>query len=314
MSADRIASLLASSTEILHGLGLWDRVVAVSHECDYPPDVDKKPRVTFTNIDTGASSAAIDDQVRQSVKSQEPLYRIDVDRLAGVRPDLIVTQAQCDVCAVKYDDVVAAVRSNKALRGTTIIALNPGTMEDIFKDIKRVGEATGAAQQAERFIRTLRDRVAFVQTATDSLKDEEKPRTVCIEWIEPVMVAANWMPDLLRIAGGRCDLTSAGQQSGYTKWEDVVAYDPEVIVVMPCGFDLRRTLKESRVLPGFDHWSEIAAVRKGRVFAVDGNAYFNRAGPRIVDSLEILTALLHPDRFAKQREAYGHAWCAYAEW
>ncbi len=213
MSVDRIASLLASSTEILHGLGLWDRVVAVSHECDYPPDVDKKPRVTFTNIDTGASSAAIDDQVRQSVKSQEPLYRIDVDRLAALRPDLIVTQAQCDVCAVKYDDVVAAVRSKKALRETTIVALNPATMEDIFKDIKKIGEATGAPEQAERFIGTLRGRVALVQTATEGLKDEEKPRTVCIEWIDPVMVAANWMPDLLRIAGGRCDLTRAGQQS-----------------------------------------------------------------------------------------------------
>ena len=313
MSVDRIVSLLASSTEILHGLGLWDRVVAVSHECDYPPGVDKKPRVTFTNIDTGASSAAIDDQVRQSVQSQKPLYRIDVDRLASLRPDLIVTQAQGDVCAVKYDDVVAAVRSKPALEGTMIVALNPATMEDIFKDIERVGEATEASEQAERFIRTLRDRVAFVQSATQGLKDDEKPRTVCIEWIDPVMVAANWMPDLLRMAGGRCDLTRAGQPSGYSKWEDIIAYDPEVIVVMPCGFDLRRTLEESRVLPGFDRWSEIAAVREGRVFAVDGNAYFNRAGPRIVDSLEILAALLHPDPFAKQREKYGHAWCAYTE-
>jgi len=313
MSVDRIASLLAGSTEILHGLGLWDRVVAVSHECDYPPDVDNKPRVTCTNIDDGASSAAIDDQVRQSVKSREPLYRLDVDRLAALRPDLIVTQAQCDVCAVKYDDVVAAVRSKPALEGTTIVALNPATMEDIFKDIERVGEVTGVPERAERFIRSLRDRVACVQTTTEGLADEEKPRTVCIEWIDPVMVAANWMPDLLRIAGGRCDLTRAGQPSGYSKWEDIIAYDPEVMVIMPCSFDLHRTLKEIGVLPSFDHWSEIAAVRDQRVFAVDGNAYFNRAGPRIVDSLEILAALLHPDRFAKQRKKYGHAWCAYPE-
>ena len=309
MSADQIASLLASATEILHGLGLWDRVVAVSHECDYPPEAAGKPRVTFTNIDDGASSRLIDDQVRKKAATHEPLYRIDVERLAALKPDLIVTQAQCDVCAVRYDDVVAAVQSTPTLEGTKIVALNPATMEDIFKDIKKIGEATGANEQAERFIRALRGRVAAVQEVTDGLRDEDKPRVVCIEWIDPVMIAANWMPFVLHIAGGRCDLTKAGERSGYTRWENVVAYDPEVIVVMPCGFDLPRTMKESRVLSGFDHWSELTAVREGRVFAVDGNAYFNRAGPRIVDSLEILAALVHPDRFVDHRAKYQHAWC-----
>ena len=309
MSADRIVSLLASASEILHGLGLWDRVVAVSHECDCPPEAASKPRVTFTNIDDGASSRLIDDQVRKKAATHEPLYRIDVERLAALKPDLIVTQAQCDVCAVRYDDVVSAVQSTPTLEGTKLVALNPATMEDIFKDIKKVGEATGANEQAKRFIRALRGRVAAVQEATEGLRDEDKPRVVCIEWIDPVMVAANWIPYVLHIAGGRCDLTRAGERSGYTRWENVVAYDPEVIVVMPCGFDLPRAIKESRVLSGFDHWSEVTAVRQGRVFAVDGNAYFNRAGPRIVDSLEILAALVHPDRFVDHRATYQHAWC-----
>lgn len=308
MTVKRIASLLASSTEILHGLGLWDRVVAVSHECDYPPDVETKPRVTFTNIDAGASSKAIDDQVRDSVANGEPLYRIDVDRLAALAPDLIVTQAQCDVCAVKYDDVLAAVRDTPGLEATKIVALNPCTFEDVFQDIRNVGEAAGAHEAADRMIHGLRERVATIQVVSDGFAEEQRLRTVCIEWIDPVMIAANWMPDLIRIAGGRCDLTESGRPSGYTDWADVVAFDPEVIVVMPCGFDLQRAIDEADVLGDLTHWSELPAVRAGMVFAVDGNAYFNRSGPRLVDSLEILAGLLYPDRFADFRSRYQYAW------
>ncbi|MCH7700381.1 MAG: cobalamin-binding protein [Planctomycetes bacterium] len=308
MNAPRIASLLASSTEILHGLGLWDRVVAVSHECDYPPGVADKPRVTLTTIHAAASSKTIDAQVRAASADHEPLYKIDTQALAKQKPDLIVTQAQCDVCAVKYEDVLAAVRSEPSLHATRIVALNPNSLDDIFQDIAKVGEAAGVGDQAERFIAILRARVSAVEDATADLDHADRPRVVCVEWIDPVMLAANWMPDLLRLAGARCDLVQAGTPSSDTPWTDVVTYDPEVIVVMPCGFDLQRTIEESRTLTGLDHWAEITAVRQGLVYAVDGNAYFNRSGPRIVDSLEILAALVHPDRFPDHRATYKHAW------
>ena len=310
MSAERIASLLASSTEILHGLGLWDRVVAVSHECDYPAEAASKPRVTMTKIDAAASSDAIDEQVRAMSAAGESLYAIDCPLLAKLRPDLIVTQAQCDVCAVNYEDVVAAVGNEPALHGTRIVALNPTTLEDIFTDIRRVGEAADVNEAADQFVGALRARVAAVQKVTDGLDAADRPRVVCIEWISPLMLAANWTPELVKLAGARCDMMPAGKASEYSSWTNLVAYDPEIIVVMPCGFDLPRTIEESRTLAGLDHWAEITAVREGRVYAVDGNAYFNRSGPRIVDSLEMLAGLVHADRFSDHRAQYKHAWAS----
>jgi iron complex transport system substrate-binding protein len=295
---NRIVSLISSATEILYGLGLGDRVVAVSHECDFPPEVAEKPRVTVSHIDDAARSGAIGDQVQQKVQAGEPLYGIDVAAIAQLAPDLIVTQAQCDVCAVKYDDVVAAVDRINPREPIPIVSLNPMSLDDVFRDIARVGCAADCADEAELYVATLRSRVSAVQETLANLPPGDRPRTALIEWIEPTMLAGNWMPELLRLAGGHCDLTEAGRHSAYTSWSDIAKYDPEVIVVCPCGFDLDRTLDEAQILSGFEGWSEITAVRQSRVFAVDGNAYFNRSGPRIVDSLEILAHLLHPDRFA----------------
>ena len=297
MKPQRIASLLASATEILYGLGLGEKVVAVSHECDFPPEVAGKPRVTYTHIAANASSAEIDRQVTQRVGAGKPIYNIDAERLASLRPDLIVTQAQCEVCAVSHNEVLRAVQGHDALRNTVVVALNATTLDEIFEDIIRVGEAAACPAEAQAYVTDLRTRVEVVRAKAASAVVTHRPRVVCIEWIEPVMVAANWMPELIDLAGGRSGLTRSGARSEYTDWDEVVAFDPEVIVVMPCGFDLTRTLDEARVLPKLMNWSKLTAVRAERVYAVDGNAYFNRSGPRIIDSLEILAELIHPTLF-----------------
>jgi len=299
MPSERIASLLAGGTEILYGLGLGERVVAVSHECDYPGEVKAKPRVTFTNITVDADSRTIDEQVKSLTAAGTPIYNIDVALLASLRPDLIVTQSQCDVCAVNYNDVLAAINTCPALRSTKVVALNPTTLEGVFEDILRVGEAARCSKTAEEYVAGLRGRVEAVRTKSAHLAAGSRPRVACIEWIEPLMIAANWMPELVEIAGGQNGLTRRGAKSAYSRWDDVAAYDPEVIVVMPCGFDLPRTIEESSILTSYPCWTNLTAVRKGRVIAMDGNAYFNRSGPRIVDSLEVLAQVMHPQLYAK---------------
>ena len=297
----RIASLLASGTEILYGLGLGERVVAVSHECDFPEEVRNKPRVTSAKVRSDATSRRIDEQVREMSEKGTPLYEIDVKRLAGLRPDLIVTQSQCDVCAVRYEDVVRVVAEEEGLRGARIVSLNPMTFEGIFDDILRVGEAARCAERAGQTVASLRERVELVRSKTRHLSEQARPRVLCIEWTDPVMVSGNWMPELIEIAGGRCDLVGAGEHSALCDWDSVVAFAPEVIVVMPCGFELERTLSEMRVLAALPEWDALPAVCAGRVHAADGNAYFNRSGPRMIESLEILAGIVHPELFAAAR-------------
>lgn len=289
----RIVSLISSSTEMLYGLGLGEEVVAVSHECDFPPEVRDKPRATHTKIAIDAASREIDGQVKQFVEQGRPLYEIDRDVLVRMRPDLIVTQAQCDVCAVRYADVLDAVRETPELAHARVVALNPQSLDDVFADIARLGEATGCEAAAKAYLTSLRNRVAAVESRSKSLGREQRPRVAQIEWIEPLMIAGNWMPQLIELAGGQQSLAKAGHHSGYIDWETVRQFDPEVIVISPCGFDLARTIAETPPLPRLPGWREVAAVRNGRVFAVDGNAYFNRSGPRLVDSLEILAELIH---------------------
>jgi iron complex transport system substrate-binding protein len=294
--ARRIASLLSAATEMLFALGLGDRVVAVSHECDWPPEANRLPRVTISHIAATASSAAIDTQVRELSSAGRPLYGLDVELLGRLEPDLIVTQQQCDVCAVSYSDVLAAVAADPRLAGCPIVALNPRGLGDVLADLRRVGEAAGATGAAEHCVAALESRVEAVRQRMATLAQAERPRFVCVEWTDPLMLAANWVPEIVELAGGQNGLSIGGGHSTYHAWSDVLAYDPEVIVVSPCGFDLLRTQEEAHALarnvPG---WATMTAVRTGRVFAVDGNAYLNRSGPRLLDSLEILAHLLHPN-------------------
>jgi iron complex transport system substrate-binding protein len=290
----RIASLLSAATEILYALGLGEQVVAVSHECDYPPEVAVKPRVTRSNVDSGRSSGDIDRQVREQTATGGALYEIDAERLAALAPDLIVTQAQCDVCAVRYADVVALVKNRPQLCHTRVVTLNPESLADVFADIRRVGEAAGAVEAAQKMVDALESRVAAVHERVAPGVARARPKMVVIEWIEPLMFAANWTPELIELAGGRCDMAQPGRHSTYADSSALAVYDPDVIVIAPCGFDLARTKLESQVLPKQPYWSTLSAVRNERVFLADGNAYFNRSGPRLIDSVELLAHWLHP--------------------
>jgi iron complex transport system substrate-binding protein len=193
------------------------------------------------------------------------------------------------------------VRKEPALRDTRVVSLNPLSLEDVFRDIERVGQAVDREARAGEYIAELKSRVEKIRHRTASLSPEQRPRVACVEWIEPLMLAANWMPDLIELAGGVQPFSMSGRHSVYNDWQQVVEFDPEVIVVMPCGFDLERTIAEAQTLTNVPGWSSMSAVRNGRVFAVDGNAYFNRSGPRVVDSLEILAHLFHPQLFSEPK-------------
>jgi iron complex transport system substrate-binding protein len=297
MSADlRIASLLASATEMICGLGLSDRLVAVSHECDFPAEVLDRPRVTRSLVDDRAASGDIDQQVKDRTAAGEALYEIDEVQLAELAPGLIVTQAQCDVCAVRFEDVLAAVARQPALAETKVVALNPASLSDVLDDIRRVARAAGAEAEGEACFAGLNARIDAIRQAVS--RATQRPRVALIEWIDPLMLSGNWMPELVQMAGGEHGLTIAGAHSPYVSWDDLAAYDPERIVVTPCGFDLERTLAEAELLRSNPVWPHLRAVHSGQTYAVDGNAYFNRAGPRLVDSLEILAHLLHPELVA----------------
>jgi iron complex transport system substrate-binding protein len=304
----RIASLISSATEILYLLGAGERVVGVSHECDYPPEVATKPRLTRSLVESAVSSRAIDEQVQSLACSQSALYAIDVARLAELEPELIITQAQCDVCAVRYEDVVSAVRDTPSLAGAQILALNPHSLGDVFEDVVRVGRAIGAADRAQAVCEGLEARTRDVQAKSATIPRAAIPRVACLEWIDPPMLAANWTPELVKWAGGEPGLTVGGAHSTYADWQQIAAYDPQVVVIMPCGFDLERSIEEAQVLPAIPGWRQMAAVRDRRIFAADGNAYFNRSGPRLVESLEILAHLFHPELFPMPRVGGKIAW------
>ncbi len=264
----RIVSLISSATEILYLLGLGPRVVGVSHECDYPPEVARLPRLTRALIESTASSRAIDEQVRTLSSEQQALYEIDVARLVELQPDLIITQAQCDVCAIRYEDVVSAVRDTPALKGTEILALNPRSIHDVLDDFQRVAEASDDDEAQLRALAYKEMRELWLRRQREqvgTLHQSDVPRVVCLEWIDPPMVAANWMPELVELAGGQSGLSRPAAHSTYADWQAIVDYDPQVIVIMPCGFDLARAIDKAQVLPEFSGWSELAAVRRSRV-------------------------------------------------
>lgn len=287
----RIVSLLPSATEIVCSLGLQSSLVGVSHECDFPPDVMGLPVVTRPKIDPERSSREIDADIRSLVSSGLSVYEIETEQLAALAPDLIVTQDQCEVCAVAYSDVVAAVR-RLAGANVEIVSLRPSRLEDVFRDVATVAAAAGVAARGRKLAASLRSRVERLGARTASLP---KPRIACLEWLDPLMAAGNWVPDLVAAAGGRYDLASAGAHSAWLEWQQLIDSEPEVLCAMPCGFSLARTLTELERLLEEERWRLLPAVATGRVFAVDGSAYFNRPGSRLVDSAEILAGILHPE-------------------
>lgn len=303
MSARRIVSLLPSATEILCALGLADQIVGVSHECDFPPEIAGRPVLTEPKLDPHRASGDIDRDVRALVADGLSVYRIRDDLLAELKPDLIVTQDQCEVCAVSLPEVEAAART--CLGGDVeIVSLRPSSLADVFADIRRVADATERTAQAETLIAALEERLAALRARHSHLHG--RPRVACIEWIEPLMVAGHWLPELVELAGGTYDLVAPGALSPTISWERLVEARPEVLVLMPCGFRLEQTSRELPALVEREEWKRLPAVRDGRVYAVDGNAYFNRPGPRLVDSAEILAGLVQPGFYAHllPREAW----------
>jgi iron complex transport system substrate-binding protein len=294
----RIVSLISSGTEILFALGLGPQVLAVSHECDWPPEARILPVATRSRIDSSLPSLAIDQEVKRLLAAGEALYEVDAGLLRELRPALIVTQAQCDVCAIRLAEVVQLRDACPELAHCQILPLNPQSLEDVLDDIQRVANAAGVTARGKTLVAEYRRRIARVETTMASLAMGERPRVLCIEWIEPLMAAGNWTPALIDRAGGQSGLATAGQHSGYTAWHEVQAYDPEVILVAPCGFDLPRTLAEMSALRSRPEWSSLSAVKNGRVYAIDGNALVNRSGPRLIESLELFAHLLHPERLA----------------
>ena len=293
MPEERIVSLIASATEIVCALGFGDRLVGRSHECDYPPRVEGLPVCTEPRFDPRGTSAEVDARVKQALREAVSVYRVDEARLRELAPDVIVTQSQCEVCAVSLKDVERAV-SQWSGAAARIVSLEPNALADIWRDIAKVAEALGAPERGESLIAQLKDRMAAVAREAGGLR---RPSTACIEWIDPLMAAGNWVPELVEMAGGENLFGKAGAHSPWMEWEDLAARDPEVIVVLPCGYGLYKTRKEMRFLASRPGWPRLRAVREGRVALTDGNQYFNRPGPRVAESLEILAEILHPDRF-----------------
>lgn len=293
----RVASLLPSATEMICALGLEESLVGVSHECDFPPGVAGKPVLTAAKIGHSWSSREIDRDVRAVLRDALAVYDIDVARLAEVAPDVIVTQDLCDVCAVSFDDVCRAVEQI-ARPGTRIVNLHPTRLADVWDDVRKVGAATGREREADAVVRGIEERLAAL--ARRSSATGSRPNVLTIEWIDPVMVGGTWMPELVEIAGGRALVTRAGDHAPTLSREELAALDPapDVVLVKPCGFALERTRVELgtlRDLLGAMTWP---AVRAGALWLADGNAFFNRPGPRLVDSAEILAACIHPTEFA----------------
>jgi iron complex transport system substrate-binding protein len=292
----KIWSLLPSATEILFALGLEDEITGVTHECDYPPQAATKPRVTISHIDSSRLSREIDDQVTERFRTGQQLYGIDEEQLRAAPPDLIVTQDLCPVCAVSPSDFAGHMES--AGCSAEIVTLNPKRLVDVLEDVHRVGQATDQIEEADRLRASLFKRVEAVRNAVGT--DGGRSRVVCIEWLDPPMPAGHWVPDMLAWAGGGdAGLISAGQPARKVRWAEIGAVDPDVIVLMPCGFGAERAGIEALNLWETDEWRRLTAVQKGRVYPVDANAYFSRPGPRLADGVEILAHLLHPELFSK---------------
>lgn len=289
----RIVSLLPSATEIICGLGLREQLVGVTHECDFPPDVRDLPKVTQTLIPHDATSGEIDCLVRERLKTQAALYSLNLPVLREQQPDLIVTQALCDVCAVAESEVQAAACS---LPGNPrVINLEPSCLADVFECIREVGRASDHADAAMSYVASLQQRVSVIGRRSESIPACDRPSVMLLEWIDPPFSAGHWTPELVEIAGGDEAIGVAGQRSVTTTWDRIVAADPEVMVIACCGFDIARTRKDMPILHSYPGWDHLRCARSKRVYVVDGNAYFSRPGPRLVDSLEILAHLLHPN-------------------
>lgn len=296
-------SLIASATEIVHALDLTEYQVGRSHECDHPARILPLPICTKPLIDAGADAREIDRQVKSQMARAESVYEVHADIMARLRPTHILTQTQCKVCAVSREDVERAM-SRRFLGDPLVVSLEPNGVNDIWHDIRRVADACGVTRRGEELVVALYQ--SMKEIAQRARAAGGRPRTVLIEWPEPLMAAGNWMPELVEMAGGMNLFGTAGHHSPWLNWAQLAQADPEVMVVAPCGFDMKRTRTEMHWLTTRPEWPRLRAVQEGRVFLADGNLYFNRPGPRVVEALRALAEILHPEAFPASLK--GAAW------
>jgi iron complex transport system substrate-binding protein len=286
-AAPSIVSLIPSATEIVCALGLRSRLVGISHECDFPAEVRGLPVLSAPKLDPSRPSAEIDRAVRALLETALSVYRIDLARLAELRPDLVVTQSQCEVCAVSLADVDSAC-AELGLESTAVCALSPNTLGDVFEDFRRVARAADVEPRGEELVASVIDRLDAVRATASG----RAPRVALIEWLDPPMIAGGWMPELLRIAGGTPVIVEEPRRFATVSWNDIAAAEPDIVVLLPCGFDVARTLLELEAPSVAEPLRRLRATGAGRTYVVDGNAYFNRPGPRLADSAELLARVL----------------------
>ena len=297
----RIASLLPSGTEILCALGALPELVGRSHECDYPAEVRELPSLTRTRLDASGSSVRVDSDVRRLIEQALAIYEVDLDALAAARPEVVVTQDLCDVCAVSLGDVC---RATERVLGSNvaIVSLRPERLSAIWDDVRHVARAVGRPNEGNALAHGLEERVAELARKVPARL--RRPKVLSIEWLSPVMIGGLWMPELIELSGGTSLVTAPAERAPTLAPAELSRLDPDVVLVKPCGFALEHTLGELALVAEALPWSSWRAAREGRVFVADGNAFFNRSGPRIVESLEILAACLHPLVFPELREKH----------
>ncbi len=288
----RICSLLPSATETLYALGLGDSVVGVTHECDFPPEAKSKPALIRPRVDPNADAATVDRQVRELVEKGESIYAVDADLLESLAPDLIVTQDLCHVCAASPEDLASAL--SKMARSPEVLSLTPHSLADVWEDILRIGDATGTRKCAEDFAGTLKARVDVIESIVVAA-NRARPRVLCLEWLEPFYVAGHWLPEMVEKAGGTDVFGHAGEISYRVTSQQIAASAADILLVMPCGYDVTRTVEDFRSSGLSEGWRDLPAIPNGQVFAVDANSYFSRSGPRLADGVELLAHIFHPD-------------------
>ncbi len=293
--ARRIVSLLPSATETLYALGLADRIVGVTHECDYPAQARTKPALTASSLPSSTTSAEIDRHVRASLHAGSSLYALDAALLERLEADLIVTQELCAVCAVSYEIVARAAR--RLSSDPRLVSLEPSSLEDVFANVTTLGELTGTQAPATSLVAALRARLAALRAHVDG---RARPRALVLEWTDPPMSGGHWTAERVAFAGGDAVLANPGRNSTVLDWSAIAGADPDVVIVAPCGYDLAATLEACHELRGNATWCSLRAVRQGRAYALDGNAYLNRPGPRLIDTAELFASAFF-------EEAYGAA-------
>ena len=286
----RIVSLVPSGTELVCALGAENELIGRSHECDRPVSVRHLPVCSTSRIAADSDSSMINRQVRELLEESLSLFEVDLEQLRELQPTVIVTQSQCEVCAVSQMEL------ERSLSGLfdfhpRVIACRPDGLEDIWEDFRRVGDALGRNDEAEQLVTRCHQDLDAVRSRN---REKRQPTVACIEWLEPLMTAGNWVPELVEIAGGTPVLAEASQHSDWIDWQQIRSLDPDVLVIMPCGFAVEQSMREIGFLTQRDGWSELSAVQNRRVFIVDGNLLFNRPGPRIAESAAVLAELLHP--------------------